>query len=105
MIQRKSIKSGLFVKSKWIHSLSDGVSSLCSILSWQFANVKRVNTIINTAEKTAATKYALSRFELKYGNQAAKATKAAGIAPIIKCGIGNSKADKSKNSQCHLHSI
>ena len=83
MLQRKSIKSGLFVKSKWIHSLSDGVSSLCSILSRQFENVKRVNTIINTAEKTAATKYALSRFELKYGNQAAKATKAAGMAPSI----------------------
>lgn len=38
---------------------------------------------MKNAEKTAATKYALSKFWLKYGSQAAKATSPAGIAPRI----------------------
>ena len=83
ILPRKSISSGRLVASRCKHSFKLGASSWCSNRSVVFLKVKRVKRIIKNAEKTAAAKYALSKFWLKYGSQAAKATSPAGMAPRI----------------------
>ena len=56
MLQRKSIKSGLFVKSKWIHSLSDGAVSYTHLLDGDDYTTPSVNKQITKKTKVTVNR-------------------------------------------------